>query len=217
VSCFTNPIVVDQLRMLTRLGAETAVFHAEADSDVDRFLFRPTTTTGDYRAYLERAYGFLAPLEAALHGCGGLDHMVDLPARAKTPHVIRDLLALGRTMKEISELPLCLSVPAFRGAAAALGWMYVAERPLLASAVIRRHVATRLPSETRGATAYLSCYAGSVGSMWRELGVALDRVAATPAIGDRIVSASCDAFRTLGRWRLHDLGRHAMAPARAVG
>jgi heme oxygenase len=115
------------------------------------------------------------------------------------------------TIPQIAQLPQCASVPAFRTPALALGWMYVAERPMLAGAVIRRHLATRLPAEMGNAGAYLTCYAGHVGSMWRELGEAMDRVAVTEPIAERMVAAAQEAFRAQHRWRMHDLQRPAIA------
>ncbi len=201
----------EALLMLARLGRETLVHHADADSDIDRFLFGPTTTAADYRTYLTRVYGFVVSYETALSITPGIDEVIDTRARSKSAFVLQDLLVLGMTMREIDELPQCLSVPTFRGAAAALGWMYVAERPMLASAVVRRHLATRLPNEMACAASYLSCYAGRVGTMWRELGEAMDRLAATPGLGERVVSSAQEAFRTLHRWRIQDLQRAALA------
>ena len=90
------------------------------------------------------------------------------------------------------------------------GCLRSAERPLLASAVIRGHLAAYLPTEMATASSYLMCYAGQVGALWRELGTAMDRVAGTPAIADRIVVAAHDAFRTLHRWRTQELGRSSV-------
>lgn len=195
--------------MLTRLNEETQPHHADADADIDRYLFRPTVTAADYRTYLSRVYGFVVPLEAALSLAPGLGEHVDVKARAKGALIVHDLLALGMSMNEVNHLPQCLSVPTFRGPAAALGWLYVVERPLLSSAVIRGHLSTYLRAEMACASAYLACYSGQVGTMWRELGVAMDRVAYTPAIADRIVSAAQEAFRVLARWRTHDLEQPA--------
>ena len=202
VNCTTLRVMGETPRMLSRLGAETQVHHAEADADVDRFLFRPTVTVADYRQFLARAYGFAVPLEAALVGATGLDVVIDVKARMKSPHLRHDLLALGMTTEDIAMVPLCRSIPVLRGPAAALGWLYVIERPMLASAVIRRHLATRLPDQMIAASRYLACYAGQVGSMWRELGEALDKAAYTTQIADRIVAATHEAFRALHVWRL---------------
>src|SRR5688572_13066062 len=196
---------MDELRMLVRLNEETLPHHAEADGDVDRYLFCGQVTAADYRTYLSRVYGFLVPLEAALAMAPGLDEVIDPRARAKSALVVHDLLALGMSMNEVNELPQCMTISTFRGPAAALGWMYVIERPLLASAVIRGHLSTYLRAEMAYASAYLSCYAGQVGTLWRELGHAMDRVAYTPAVADRIVMSAHDAFRMLKRWRTHDL------------
>jgi heme oxygenase (biliverdin-IX-beta and delta-forming) len=198
---------MEELRLLTRLNDETQVHHPDADSDVDRYLFCDRVSALEYRTYLARVYGFLAPLEAALAMAPELEHLIDVRGRAKAALVAHDLLALGLSMNEVNELPQCLSIPTFRGPAAALGWMYIVERPLLASAVIRGHLATSLPTEMACASAYLMCYAGQVGGMWRSLGETMDRVASTTAIADRIVVAAHDAFRALRRWRTHDLQR----------
>jgi heme oxygenase len=197
--------------MLARLGRETQSHHADADSDLDRYLFGPTTTAEDYRTYLVRIYGFVAPYENAIMGTPQLEDAIDVRARMKTPLLLHDLYALGMSDHDIAEIPLCMGVPAFRGVAAALGWMYVVERPVLASAVIRRHLQTRLPGEMAIASDFLGCYAGHVGRMWRALGQALEKVAVTPAIADRIVVSAQEAFRTQHRWRMQDLQRIALA------
>jgi len=201
----------EALRMLARLGRETGPHHADADSDVDRFLFAATTTVDDYREYLVRVYGFVQPYETALASTPQLDEMIDMRPRLKTPLLLHDLYALGMTDDDLAAIPVCMTVPTFRGAAGALGWMYVVERPVLASAVIRRHLQTRLPGEMASASAYLGAYAGQVGTMWRELGRAIERIAATPAVADRVVASAGEAFRVLHRWRTHDLQRAAFA------
>jgi heme oxygenase len=196
---------MEDLRVLFRVNEETQPHHAEADADVDRFLFKPDVSAADYRTYLGRIYGFLVPLEASLASAPGLDEVIDVRLRAKSALVVHDLLALGMSMAEVNDLPQCLSIPTFRGPAAALGWMYVVERPLLASAVLRGHLASYLGAEMVLASTYLSCYAGQVGAMWRDLGLAMDRVASTPAIADRIVMSAHEAFRALHRFRSHEL------------
>ncbi|HEU4614988.1 MAG TPA: biliverdin-producing heme oxygenase, partial [Kofleriaceae bacterium] len=162
---------------------------------------------GDYRTYLQRVYGFFVPLEAALATAPELETVIDAKGRAKSALLAHDLFALGMTMDEVNALPQCTSIPTFRGPAAALGWMYVVERPLRASAVLRGHLATHLGAEMVLASSYLSCYAGQVGAMWRELGLAMERLASTPAIADRIVMSAHEAFRALHRFRSHELSQ----------
>jgi len=198
---------MDGLQLLARLNEETQIHHSDADSDVDRYLFCSNVSADGYRTYLQRVYGFLVPLEATLAMAPELDTLIDIHGRAKSALVTDDLLALGMTMTEVNAIPQCLRVPTFRGPAAALGWMYVIERPMLASAVIRGHLSAYLPAEMATASAYFLAYAGQVGAMWRELGRVMDQVSQTPAIADRVVVAAHDAFRTLQRWRTTDLQR----------
>ena len=206
---------MDDLRMLVRLNEETQPHHADADADVDRYLFRPHVTAEDYRCYLARVYGFLVPLEASLAMAPGLEEVIDVRLRAKAALVVHDLMALGMDMASVNDLPQCQTIPAFRGPAAALGWMYVIERPLLASAVLRGHLSTYLRAEMAYASSYFACYAGQVGAMWRELGEAMDRVAYTSSVADLIVSSAHHAFRTLNHFRSHDLSRPT--PIRVAG
>lgn len=199
--------MVTDLRMLHRLNVDTEMHHGEADADLDRYIFRDDVTRTHYRTYLTRLYGFVVPLEHALQHTPGLDDCIDLQTRAKSAMLLYDLLALGMTLQDLSELPQCLSIPTFKGPAAALGWMYVAERPMLQAAVIKSHLEARLGRNLSAASAYLSCYAGQAGQRWRELGQAMDRVGSTPALADRIATAANEGFRCLLRWKTQDLSR----------
>jgi heme oxygenase len=190
--------------MIERLNEETRPHHPDAESDFD-VLFGSSTTPADYQQFLVRVYGFEVPLEATLATTPNLDLMIDLRARAKSAFVAQDLAALGLSPPRIGALPQCLGIPQFRGAAEALGWMYVVERTTLAHSIVRRHLLTRLPREMRGASAYLSCYTGVVGTRWREFGATLDDVARHPAIADRMVVAASEAFRCQRRWIRQDV------------
>lgn len=196
-----------ELRMLARLNAETEVHHGEADADLDRFVFGSGASRTDYRTYLARIYGFVVPLEQALAQTPGLADLIDLQARSKAALLVYDLLALGLTLEEVHDLPQCLAIPAFRGPAAALGWMYVTERPMLQAAVVRSHVESALGRGISASTAYLSCYAGQAGQRWRELADAMDAFASTAALADRIAFSAGEAFRSLLRWKLQDGSR----------
>ena len=190
--------------MIARLNEETRAHHAEAETDFD-ILFQAETKAEHYLTFLIKAYGFEAPLEALLVQTPNLDLMIDLQERAKASFLAQDLVALGLRPSELPELPQCLAIPQFRGAAEALGWMFVVERTTLAHSVLRRHLLTRLPREVRNASNYLSCYTGVVGMRWRKYGATLDDVARHPAIADRIVVAANEAFRCQRRWIQQDL------------
>lgn len=185
--------------MIERLNAETRVHHCDADADFDQ-LFSSRAPAQHYIAFLTRAYGFETPLEQALFATPGLEDLLDLDARCRSTRIGMDLVALGLLPSQVAELPQCLNIPQFRGAAEALGWMFVTERTTLTHSVVRRHLLTTMPREMHRASAYLSSYSGVVGTRWRELGNALDLVAVHPAIADRVIGAAHDAFRCQRRW-----------------
>ena len=185
--------------MIERLNDETRVHHGEADASFDQ-LFVTSTKVRQYIGFLIRVYGFEAPVEAALAATPGLEDLLDLESRSRSSRISADLMALGLLPTEIAALPMCLNVPQFRGAAEALGWMYVTERTTLTHSVVRRHLLTTMPREMNKASAYLTSYAGVVGTRWRELGHALDLVGMHPAIADRVIGAAHDAFRCHRRW-----------------
>jgi heme oxygenase len=197
--------------MIERLNVETRRHHAEADTDFD-ILFLEDTSAQHYMVFLMRVYGFDVPLEAALATTPNLELMLDLSERRKTHYLVKDVLSLGLRSHDLEGIATCLAIPQFRGAAEALGWMYVVERATLAHCVIRRHLLTRLPREMGCASQYLRSYEGVLGTRWRSFGAVLDDVARQPAIADRIVTAANEAFRAQRRWIQHE-GASAHAKA----
>jgi heme oxygenase len=212
IICRSSRLVAAPSWMIDRLNQETSVFHTDSDRDIDT-LFRPHCSVDDYRDYLIRSYGFEAPLESALALSSALDLMLDLRGRARAGLIAQDLLRLGLRPSAVTELPMCLTVPQFRGTAEALGWMYVVERAALAHAIIRRHLLTCISDAMLKASSYLQSAGGLVGTRWRQFGSALDEIAQHPAVADRIVASANDAFRCQRRWMMQE---HRSVPARAV-
>jgi heme oxygenase len=184
---------------MVRLNLETRGHHPSADAAWHRLVApgRPTTRE-DYRALLERAYGFDSPLESALAYTPHLDSIADAHRRFRSGFIAQDLLTLGAKPTELTRVPQCMIAP-FANVAEALGWLYVHERATLVHEAIRAELVARLPGVER-ATSYLSAYDGSVGARWHELGQALDRIAVSATVEQRIVDAAHDAFRALDRW-----------------
>jgi heme oxygenase (biliverdin-IX-beta and delta-forming) len=184
-------------RMLTRLNLATRVLHPEADA-LWVELLSPAPTVEKYGAALVTAYGFEAPVEAALSLTPGVNTAVPLRPRARTGLLVQDLLTLGFTASWIARLPLCCQIVPYRSTVEALGWLYVVERATLLHDTVRRHLEMAQPSLR--AFSYLSAYDGHTGQRWVELGQALDHVAISEDIEEQIVAAARDAFAAQRDW-----------------
>jgi len=198
--------------MVERLNSETRDHHANADSHFDA-LFADDVSAAHYLVFLTRTYGFVAALESMLSHTPNLGLMIDLQERAKSTYLAQDMLALGLRPHAIAQLPQCLAIPDFRGAAEALGWMYVVERTTLTHSLVRRHLLTKLPREMHYAASFFQCYSGVVGARWREFGSKLDDIAAQREIADRIVAGAHDAFACQHEWASRE---HRYAHVRAI-
>ena len=184
--------------MLSRLNAETREHHAHADAPW-LALLAADVRRQDYIRQLVVTYGFEAPVESALSYTPGLASIVKLRDRARSGMLAQDLLGLGYTPLQVTELPQCFSIMSFEDVAEALGWMYVVERATLHHDPVRRNVRQRIPT-ARHATSYLAAAGSLAGTRWQALGIVLDKHAATAAIAARIVTAAEHAFRRLRDW-----------------
>lgn len=183
--------------MLTRLNLETRSLHPDADALwVELLSIEPSAE--DYGRSLVAAYGFEAPVEAALALTRGVGAVVSLRARSRSGMIVQDLLTLGFTPSRIARLPQCSQIVQFRDVPEALGWMYVCERATLLHETVKRHLRAALRS--MHAWTYLSAYDGQTGLRWQELGQALDQIAVTQDIEDQIIAAARDAFAMQRHW-----------------
>lgn len=182
--------------MLHRLDIETREFHAPVD---ERWLdlLAAGVTRETYTRHLECVYGFEAPLESAL---AYTPHLViaDRLDRTRSGLIAHDLLALGVTPAEITALEQCEAVPRFSGPAEAMGWKYVADRPTLLHAAIKRNLLDKL--DVTDAYAYLSAHDGRASARWHQLGTLLDDIAVRRRAHDEIVDAARAAFACMAAW-----------------
>ena len=184
--------------MLARLKEETRAHHANADTDrLAPLATEPSLAT--YVSYLTRVYGFEAPLEKELARTPELAALIDARSCARSALIATDLRVLGVSPTNLERLPEA-SIPAFVSPAQGLGWMYVLERNMLPSSILRRHLMRRMPERLVGASTYLASCEGLVGHRWRALGEALDELGRTPSQATRIVDAACTGFRIQHLW-----------------
>lgn len=188
-------------QMLTRLNLATRALHPEADALwVELLSLGPRPD--QYASTLVMAYGFEAPVEAALGLTRGVNAVVPLRQRARTGLIVQDLLTVGYTASRIARLPQCCQIVPYRSVAEALGWLYVVERATLLHDTVRRHLEVAIPSMQ--AFSYLRAYEGHAGQRWQELGQVLDHVATDPDIEQQILAAARDAFATQRDWMSTD-------------
>lgn len=182
-----------------RLDDETRDLRKETDAEVSSLLH--ARSPDDYRRYLARTYGFVAPLERSLLDTPGLDRFTDMRRFRKHVLIEHDLQALGMRLLEIQSLPQCMWIPWFDDPHTALGWAYVLERNTLEHPALFLHLASSLPGEAAFASSYLKCYADDPSGAWRQLASGLERSISTPAHLDAIVDAARAAHRHFRRWK----------------
>ena len=181
--------------LLTRLRVATEDDHTRIERSV-RFLDEDATVL-DYRAYLARLYGYVAPLEAALAVACADAPALDLSARRKAHLLVVDLEALGLSRDEIAQLPRCAALPDVGNLQRALGCLYVLEGSTLGGRYIEHRLQQLRPEAVATAHAYLRCYGRAIGERWLAFRAALDGYAAD---GGEVIDAACATFRTLHAW-----------------
>lgn len=174
--------------MLTQLDYATRAHHVPADA-ARMALFSQGVTRERYVDFLSRLYAFEAPVEQRWKRIAGLDKLIDVDLRVRTPYLLSDLHALGA---EAELLPM----PNFVGVEQALGWMYVIERGRRLNGMLHRHLLRRLPAEAMLGGNYLIASSPS-GVRWEQLSLALDRAAYNSGAADQILNAAHRAFRLL--------------------
>jgi len=183
--------------MLLKLKRETAAHHSAADTD-RLALVGAAVDTARYAGYLARIYGFEAPLESAIALTRGIADVVDVRARTAVRLLKADLMALG--VVDASRLPRCPSIFPFRDVPEALGWMYATTRNTLLHGVVEHHLRTRIPDALKAAGGYLAIPTRWLRVRSQELAAALDHVATSAAVADRIVASARDAFHAQHAW-----------------
>jgi heme oxygenase len=146
---------------LYRLAGHTVAHHASADAQ--RLALMNVTSAGQYRALLERIFGFETAVELAASSLGGT---VAAGARPRNARLHQDLRSLGMSEQEIATLPA--ATVDVRTASQALGWLFVVERHVLVAGLIRRHLASELLGTFATARAYLDTHVDG-GARFREV------------------------------------------------
>jgi len=190
-------------RMLMRLNMETRANHGAVDG-VWLDLLSPRVTVTQYVELLARAYGFEAPLEGALAYTRQLGALINLRERARAGMLAQDLLALGLSPAQLTDLPQCAEIEPFKSPLEALGWMYVAERSTLLFAQLHRALREHLP-EVSGACTYLGCYDGLASARWLALGRLLDQLAEREEQIEQVLAGAHAGFDCQRRWMRADL------------
>jgi heme oxygenase len=139
-----NPIVTS---LRERLRHATRELHAALDSDpLSAALLSADVTIDTYRRFLERTYGFLAPLERQLAAAPLAEEQAacGLALSDRTPLLRADLAALGADTVAIDTLPTMAALADVSRRGHALGMRYVVEGSAMGGLVIAQHVGKRL-------------------------------------------------------------------------
>lgn len=197
------------MRLIDILQRETASFHRDVDDEV----LRVGSSAADYRHFLIKTFGFVAPSERSITTTTDIAKYLDVRRFEKQELLRSDLRALRFGYSQINSLPQC-SVPLFETAAEALGWAYVLERSTLAHHTIFVHFAATLPGEVAFASSYLKCYVGSTGEMWRAFAESLDAMQREgKEQAQRVVDGALTAFHFYRRWHELDAPAAQESPA----
>ena len=180
--------------ILARLKRETAAEHAAIEAATG--IMHPGLGLDEYRAYLERTYGFYRPVEGLLARHGVWPALgLDAAPRVKLPLLARDLRALG---SDPASLPLCEALPDLGSAAEAAGQAYVLEGSTLGGRVISKHVQARLGADAP--RAFLDGYGADTGERWQAFRAALRAFADSPEREASVIVGAKQTFATFTRW-----------------
>lgn len=180
---------------MARLKAETAAEHRAIEAVSN--ILDESLSLGEYRAYLEKFYGFQLALEGPL--CRfGVWQALGLPAedRAKLPLLARDLTLLdGGTPASVE---ICKEPPRLDSVAHAVGCAYVLEGSTLGGRIIAKHIQERFGDAAP--KNFLDCYGAETSERWQAFRRAVSRFARTRELEDQVIAGAKETFRSFTAW-----------------
>ena len=212
--------------ILRRLKMATSASHTALEDQLP--LMNADLTREDYIQFVNRFFGFYAPLEVQLLASPHWHQLAfDYAPRQKTPRLAQDLLALGRSDAALAATPRCTDLPACTTAEQLLGCLYVIEGATLGGRSITRHLQTQLGLTPESGGAFFDGYGEQTGSHWkafctmlsenadRQMGHSADDSADHFSVESRhaaIVAGANQTFETLTHWlfpaTLHTTATH---------
>lgn len=168
-----------------RVRDATGTEHQRLEAGLD--VFTRVATPAGRRALVAGFHRLHAGAEAAM-----APHLARLPgldfeARRRTPHLLKDLAALG------GEAGAPAAAKGCGGLGAALGWMYVLEGSTLGGRMIRRRL--EAAGQTLTGLSFLDPYGDQGGQRWRMFIEVLEREGADPAVAQAVLAGALAGFR----------------------
>lgn len=188
--------------ILTQLKEQTASFHNDIEqNDYARALMGGTMSLDAYRAYLEKFYGFIEPMERKLTERREWSAFeFELAPRLKAPLLEADLRQLGLSDEQLSGLPRCEALPDVADFSRALGYLYVIEGSTLGGQLVMRKLQASLQVQPEVNGRYFNSYGEAVREKWKQFRELLVAVADRLGEEKRIVDGATETFVRLERW-----------------
>jgi heme oxygenase len=186
-----NDTLTTKEAFLKELRSQTGPSHAGLEQNgYSIALMSPGVTPEDYKVYLQKMYGVIAPFERDIQP--KLAHIVgDIADRQKYHLIAEDLEAMGVDVASVPEYKFDIT-----GDAEALGAMYVLEGSTMGGMVINKHVSTALNIQSK----YFAAYGSDTAKMWRAFIEVLTTYAVDNKAEDTIIQSAINTFTVMDKW-----------------
>ena len=117
-----------------QLKRATADLHRRLETELR--LLDPDLSLDRYRRILKCFFGFYDPVEAGIARVAAAGPALGLPLRERTALIESDLLSLGLSRRDVTELPRCADLPPLSRVEEVAGCLYVLEGACLGGQLI---------------------------------------------------------------------------------
>ncbi|MBB3111098.1 heme oxygenase [Paenibacillus phyllosphaerae] len=190
------------MNVLQDLKEQTAPYHIQIEKNpYAASMMDKTMTLEGYITYLQKFYGFIAPVEEAIAQLPGWEtNGFDFDLRRKAPLIEQDLRQLGLSEQQIAQLPRSRALPDVSTFPRALGYLYVIEGSTLGGQVITKQLKKFLPIETELNGRYFNSYGEEVRVRWGEFRALVEQTAGSDEAASQTIEAAKETFILLDQW-----------------
>jgi len=158
-------------------------------------------TLEEYKAILERLYGFVSVAEDTIHTrltdqCVGLDY----EKRRRIGHLEKDLLFLGSSQESIEQIPRCTDLSYVETTPDALGCLYLFEGSRLGGLVLSKSLCEHFRFKDYQGYAYFCSNGFEVTFMWSSFKDFMETYVHKHGGGHEIMSSAQKGFALLNKW-----------------